>query len=195
MTGSTEATRQSSANDTNVLRTLLVIKYSEANTMQVIITMYCTIQLCLSVHWWSPTPCSCRTPPPFPVNRQISILTLDCLSLVVLNTKINFCGPTALTKTTQHENWQSGHEYCTHCVLTRYITYENSIQLENAISGTLCYSSRYSVPCAYWLSSSPTDSPTTLTLQLHWYHPTDSTLLVQLTPRLWYLTSPLVPEP
>ena len=78
MTGSTEATRQSSVNDTDVLRTLLVnIMYSEASMLQV------SISQCIVLSSPGLSPINLRLhvpvelPLPFPVYRQISILTLD----------------------------------------------------------------------------------------------------------------------
>ena len=61
MTGPTEVTGQSSVNDTDILRTVLVnIAYSEANMLQVSLSQ-CIVLFCSgpSVHWQSPTPCSC----------------------------------------------------------------------------------------------------------------------------------------
>ena len=81
--GSTKVARQLSVMIQMSFRTPLVIMYSEANTMQVSIS-HCIVLYPSPVRLstGSLTARSCRSPPPFQVDRQTLILTLDCLSLI-----------------------------------------------------------------------------------------------------------------
>ena len=82
--GSTKVARQLSVMIQMSLRTLLVIMYSEAKTMQVSIS-HCIVlyPALVRLSTGSLTARSCRSPPPFQVDRQTLILTLDFLSSIL----------------------------------------------------------------------------------------------------------------